>query len=152
MENCNKITLLLLLPLLDQLNGDFHQGCHGNGSRAKGNWSHSFLKGNITLWNIFIPESYQIAVQLRCTFWYIIVRRRNVRNNNGCSVLHHWQSVSHSAPSPRLPVQTLSVPSISLFGLECLEGREITTDTEIISMAEEGLNHHILSIRVNSGW
>ncbi|XP_035537809.1 uncharacterized protein LOC118343163 [Morone saxatilis] len=46
---------------------------------------------------------------------------------------------------------TFSVPSISLFGLECLEGREITTDTEILSMVEEGFNNHILSVRVNSG-
>ncbi|KAM6974359.1 uncharacterized protein crybg2 [Tautogolabrus adspersus] len=46
---------------------------------------------------------------------------------------------------------TFSVPSISLFGLECLEGREITIDTEILSMVEEGFNNHILSVRVNSG-
>ncbi|XP_074468738.1 uncharacterized protein crybg2 [Sebastes fasciatus] len=46
---------------------------------------------------------------------------------------------------------TFSVPSISLFGLECLEGREITMDTEIPSMVEEGFNNHILSVRVNSG-
>ncbi|KAM9340208.1 uncharacterized protein crybg2 [Symphorus nematophorus] len=46
---------------------------------------------------------------------------------------------------------TFSVPSISLFGLECLEGREITTDTEILSMVEEGFNNDILSLRVNSG-
>ncbi|XP_045915008.1 beta/gamma crystallin domain-containing protein 2-like [Micropterus dolomieu] len=46
---------------------------------------------------------------------------------------------------------TFSVPSISLFGLECLEGREITTDTEIVSMVEEGFNNHILSVRVNRG-
>uniref|UniRef100_A0A3Q3WJA2 Beta/gamma crystallin 'Greek key' domain-containing protein n=1 Tax=Mola mola TaxID=94237 RepID=A0A3Q3WJA2_MOLML len=44
-----------------------------------------------------------------------------------------------------------SVPSISLFGLECLEGREITTETEILSMVEEGFNNLILSIKVNSG-
>ncbi|XP_069555677.1 uncharacterized protein crybg2 [Brachyistius frenatus] len=44
-----------------------------------------------------------------------------------------------------------SVPSISLFGLECLEGREITTDTEMLSVVEEGFNNHILSVRVNSG-
>uniref|UniRef100_A0A3Q3G4X5 Uncharacterized LOC109997824 n=1 Tax=Labrus bergylta TaxID=56723 RepID=A0A3Q3G4X5_9LABR len=46
---------------------------------------------------------------------------------------------------------TFSVPSISLFGLECLEGREITIDREILSMVEEGYNNHILSVRVNSG-
>ncbi|XP_070778273.1 beta/gamma crystallin domain-containing protein 2 [Enoplosus armatus] len=46
---------------------------------------------------------------------------------------------------------TFSVPSISLFGLECLEGKEITTDMEILSMVEEGFNNHILSVRVNSG-
>ncbi|XP_034016658.1 uncharacterized protein LOC117501807 [Thalassophryne amazonica] len=46
---------------------------------------------------------------------------------------------------------TFSVPSISLFGLECLEGREITTDTEVMNMFEEGFNNHILSIRVSSG-
>ncbi|KAM3596272.1 uncharacterized protein V6R79_011530 [Siganus canaliculatus] len=46
---------------------------------------------------------------------------------------------------------TFSVPSISLFGLECLEGREITTETEIVNMVEEGFNNHILSVRVNSG-
>lgn len=49
-------------------------------------------------------------------------------------------------------VQTFTVPSISLFSLECLEGREITTQTEITSMVEEGFNNHILSVRVNSGW
>lgn len=53
---------------------------------------------------------------------------------------------------PSLLVQTFSVPSISLFGLECLEGREITVDTEILSMIEEGFNNHILSVRVNRGW
>ncbi|XP_076611075.1 uncharacterized protein crybg2 [Chaetodon auriga] len=46
---------------------------------------------------------------------------------------------------------TFSVPSISLFGLECLEGREITTEAEILSMSEEGFSDHILSVRVNSG-
>lgn len=46
---------------------------------------------------------------------------------------------------------TLSVPSISLFGLECLEGREITTETELFSLVEEGYNNHILSVRINSG-
>ncbi|CAJ1083217.1 uncharacterized protein crybg2 [Xyrichtys novacula] len=46
---------------------------------------------------------------------------------------------------------TFSVPSISLFGMECLEGREITMETEIINMVEEGFNNHILSIRINSG-
>ncbi|KAK5854837.1 hypothetical protein PBY51_004994 [Eleginops maclovinus] len=46
---------------------------------------------------------------------------------------------------------TFSVPSISLFGLECLEGREITMDSEIPNMIEEGFNNHILSVRVNSG-
>uniref|UniRef100_A0A3Q1D297 Beta/gamma crystallin 'Greek key' domain-containing protein n=1 Tax=Amphiprion ocellaris TaxID=80972 RepID=A0A3Q1D297_AMPOC len=43
------------------------------------------------------------------------------------------------------------LPSISLFGLECLEGREITTETEIVSLVEEGFNNHILSVKVNSG-
>ncbi|KAM6903757.1 uncharacterized protein crybg2 [Lycodopsis pacificus] len=45
----------------------------------------------------------------------------------------------------------LSVPSISLFGLECLEGREITMDTEIPNMVEEGFNNHIMSVKVNRG-
>ncbi|XP_068432110.1 beta/gamma crystallin domain-containing protein 2-like [Clinocottus analis] len=53
--------------------------------------------------------------------------------------------------SVKIVPMTLSVPSISLFGLECLEGREITMDTEIPSMVEEGFNNHILSVRVNSG-
>ncbi|XP_058474843.1 uncharacterized protein LOC131447238 [Solea solea] len=53
--------------------------------------------------------------------------------------------------SVKVVPMTFSVPSLSLFGLEGLEGREITTDTEIISMTREGLNNHILSIRVNSG-
>ncbi|XP_061839136.1 uncharacterized protein crybg2 [Nerophis lumbriciformis] len=47
---------------------------------------------------------------------------------------------------------TFSVPSISLFGLEGLEGREISTDSELLSMVGEGFNDHILSVRVNSGW
>ncbi|XP_071230267.1 serine-rich adhesin for platelets-like [Salvelinus alpinus] len=44
-----------------------------------------------------------------------------------------------------------SVPSVSLFGLECLEGREITVDTEVANMLEEGYNNHLLSVRVNRG-
>ncbi|KAG9355580.1 hypothetical protein JZ751_000418 [Albula glossodonta] len=44
-----------------------------------------------------------------------------------------------------------AVPSISLFGLECFEGREVTMDTEVLNFVEEGLNNHVLSVRVNSG-
>ncbi|XP_077600155.1 uncharacterized protein crybg2 [Stigmatopora nigra] len=46
---------------------------------------------------------------------------------------------------------SFSVPSISLFGLEGLEGREITTDSELLDMTTEGFNDHVLSVRVNSG-
>ncbi|XP_067282605.1 serine-rich adhesin for platelets [Pseudorasbora parva] len=46
---------------------------------------------------------------------------------------------------------TFSVPSISLFGLECFEGREVVVDTQVSSMQEEGFNTHFLSVRVNSG-
>ncbi|XP_026145633.1 uncharacterized protein crybg2 [Carassius auratus] len=46
---------------------------------------------------------------------------------------------------------TFSVPSVSLFGLECFEGREVTIDTHIFNMREEGFNTHFLSVRVNSG-
>ena len=45
-----------------------------------------------------------------------------------------------------------AVPSISLFGLECYEGREVTLDTEMASLVDEGFNNHVLSVRVNSGW
>ena len=45
-----------------------------------------------------------------------------------------------------------SVPSISLFGLECFEGREVRVDTEVLNLLEEGFNNHVLSVRVNSGW
>ncbi|XP_028819902.1 beta/gamma crystallin domain-containing protein 2 isoform X2 [Denticeps clupeoides] len=44
-----------------------------------------------------------------------------------------------------------AVPSISLFGLECFEGREITLESEVLNMLDEGFNNHILSVRVNSG-
>ncbi|XP_019738812.1 uncharacterized protein LOC109523838 isoform X4 [Hippocampus comes] len=47
---------------------------------------------------------------------------------------------------------SFSVPSISLFGLEGLEGREISTDSELLNMQAEGFNDHVLSVRVNSGW
>ncbi|XP_073788057.1 uncharacterized protein crybg2 isoform X2 [Danio rerio] len=43
------------------------------------------------------------------------------------------------------------VPSVSLFGLECFEGREVTIDTQISSMQEEGFNTQFLSVRVNTG-
>ncbi|KAA0710289.1 Beta/gamma crystallin domain-containing protein 2 [Triplophysa tibetana] len=46
---------------------------------------------------------------------------------------------------------TFSVPSVSLFGLECFEGREVTADTQISSLHEEGFNTQFLSVRVNSG-
>ncbi|XP_077362514.1 uncharacterized protein crybg2 [Festucalex cinctus] len=46
---------------------------------------------------------------------------------------------------------SFSVPSISLFGLEGLEGREISTDSELVNMVAEGFNDHTLSVRVNSG-
>ncbi|XP_056335184.1 beta/gamma crystallin domain-containing protein 2-like [Danio aesculapii] len=43
------------------------------------------------------------------------------------------------------------VPSVSLFGLECFEGREVSIDTQISSMQEEGFNTQFLSVRVNTG-
>ncbi|KAI7798875.1 uncharacterized protein crybg2 [Triplophysa rosa] len=46
---------------------------------------------------------------------------------------------------------TFSVPSVSLFGLECFEGREVTADTQVSSLHEEGFNTQFLSVRVNSG-
>ncbi|XP_047238753.1 beta/gamma crystallin domain-containing protein 1-like [Girardinichthys multiradiatus] len=58
---------------------------------------------------------------------------------------------SCSVLSIKLVPMTLSVPSISLFGLEGLEGREITTESEVISLVRDGFNNHILSVRVNSG-
>lgn len=56
-----------------------------------------------------------------------------------------------SIQSAKVVPRSFSIPSISLFGLEGLEGREITTDLEVLSMVEEGFNNHILSLRVNSG-
>ncbi|KAF7698480.1 hypothetical protein HF521_004990 [Silurus meridionalis] len=50
------------------------------------------------------------------------------------------------------PVPTvLTVPGISLFGLECFEGREVLVETEVSSMMEEGFNPHFLSVRVSRG-
>ncbi|XDV35053.1 hypothetical protein PO909_005098, partial [Leuciscus waleckii] len=46
---------------------------------------------------------------------------------------------------------SFSVPSITLFGLECFEGREVNIDTLVSNMQEEGFNTHFLSVRVNSG-
>lgn len=46
---------------------------------------------------------------------------------------------------------TFSVPSVSLFGLECFEGREVIVDTQVTSLQEEGFNTQFLSVRVNSG-
>ncbi|XP_051991086.1 serine-rich adhesin for platelets-like [Xyrauchen texanus] len=46
---------------------------------------------------------------------------------------------------------TFAVPSISLFGLECFEGREVTFDMQVTNMQEEGFNTQYLSVRVNSG-
>ncbi|XP_066498861.1 beta/gamma crystallin domain-containing protein 1 [Hoplias malabaricus] len=54
----------------------------------------------------------------------------------------------HSIKS--LPME-FTVPSISLFGLECFEGREVTVDMEISNMTQEGYNPHFLSVRVNRG-
>ncbi|XP_015245244.1 PREDICTED: absent in melanoma 1-like protein [Cyprinodon variegatus] len=60
-------------------------------------------------------------------------------------------SSSCSVFSIKLVPMTLSVPSISLFGLEGLEGREITAESEIVSLVQEGYSNHILSVRVKSG-
>ncbi|MBN3310922.1 CRBG2 protein, partial [Amia calva] len=44
-----------------------------------------------------------------------------------------------------------TVPSISLFSLECFEGREISLSSEVLSVPAEGFNTHVLSVRVNAG-
>ncbi|XP_060748146.1 uncharacterized protein crybg2 [Tachysurus vachellii] len=50
------------------------------------------------------------------------------------------------------PVEILfTIPSISLFGMECFEGREVSMDTEVSSMMEGGFNPHFLSVRVSHG-
>ncbi|XP_051729242.1 beta/gamma crystallin domain-containing protein 2 [Ctenopharyngodon idella] len=56
-----------------------------------------------------------------------------------------------SIRSVKVVPMTFSVPSISLFGLECFEGREVTIDMQVSNMQEEGYNTHFLSVRVNSG-
>ncbi|RXM97263.1 Absent in melanoma 1-like protein [Acipenser ruthenus] len=42
-------------------------------------------------------------------------------------------------------------PSISLYSLECFEGREIRLDSEVQSLLSEGFNNHVLSVRVSGG-
>uniref|UniRef100_A0A8C7Z5C3 Beta/gamma crystallin 'Greek key' domain-containing protein n=1 Tax=Oryzias sinensis TaxID=183150 RepID=A0A8C7Z5C3_9TELE len=53
--------------------------------------------------------------------------------------------------SVKLVPLAFSVPSISLFSLECQEGREIAIDYEVFSLIQEGFNNHVLSVKVNSG-
>ncbi|XP_041867387.1 beta/gamma crystallin domain-containing protein 1 [Melanotaenia boesemani] len=60
-------------------------------------------------------------------------------------------SPSCSIRSIRLVSVMFSVPSISLFSLEGLEGREITTNSEVLNLVQDGFNNHVLSVRVNSG-
>ncbi|XP_062841143.1 beta/gamma crystallin domain-containing protein 2 [Trichomycterus rosablanca] len=47
---------------------------------------------------------------------------------------------------------TLTIPSISLHGLECFEGRCVSLEYEVSSMMEKGFNPHFLSVKVNSGY
>ncbi|MEJ1282299.1 crystallin beta-gamma domain containing 2 [Cricetulus griseus] len=44
-----------------------------------------------------------------------------------------------------------SEPSLSLFGLECFEGKEIELTREVRSLQAEGFNNHVLSVRVRGG-
>lgn len=44
-----------------------------------------------------------------------------------------------------------SEPSLSLFGLECFEGKEIELTGEVRSLQAEGFNNHVLSVRVQGG-
>ncbi|KAF5891860.1 serine-rich adhesin for platelets-like, partial [Clarias magur] len=62
----------------------------------------------------------------------------------GCAINCILRSVK---PIPIL----FTVPAISLFGLECLEGREVSLEEEVLNMMGEGFNPHILSVRVSSG-
>lgn len=50
-----------------------------------------------------------------------------------------------------LPPQHFSEPSLSLFGLECFEGKEIELTREVRSLQAEGFNNHVLSVRVRGG-
>lgn len=55
------------------------------------------------------------------------------------------------ASSPRLRPQHFSEPSLSLFGLECFEGKEIELTGEVRSLQAEGFNNHVLSMRIKGG-
>ncbi|KAK2488866.1 hypothetical protein MC885_010038 [Smutsia gigantea] len=44
-----------------------------------------------------------------------------------------------------------SEPSISLYGLECFEGKEIELDGEVRSLQAQGFNNHVLSVRIKGG-
>ncbi|XP_057640719.1 beta/gamma crystallin domain-containing protein 2 [Chionomys nivalis] len=44
-----------------------------------------------------------------------------------------------------------SEPSLSLFGLECFEGKEIELTGEVRSLQAQGFNNHVLSVRVKGG-
>lgn len=47
--------------------------------------------------------------------------------------------------------QHFSEPSLSLFGLECFEGKEIELTGEVRSLQAQGFNNHVLSVRVKGG-
>ncbi|XP_075764650.1 beta/gamma crystallin domain-containing protein 2 isoform X2 [Pelodiscus sinensis] len=50
----------------------------------------------------------------------------------------------------RVPI-FFSEPSISLHGLECFEGKEVELSGAVRSLAAEGYNTHVLSVRVKGG-
>nr|XP_023687789.1 uncharacterized protein LOC111854249 isoform X2 [Paramormyrops kingsleyae] len=44
-----------------------------------------------------------------------------------------------------------TVPSISFFGMESFAGREFTIENEVLNLLGEGVNNHVLSVKVNRG-
>ncbi|XP_043940004.1 beta/gamma crystallin domain-containing protein 2 [Protopterus annectens] len=58
-------------------------------------------------------------------------------------------NVSFQSIKPVSPV--LSMPSISLYSLECFEGKEIEFTSDVSSLLAEGYNSHVLSLKVKGG-
>ncbi|GAB1289049.1 Crystallin beta-gamma domain-containing 2 [Apodemus speciosus] len=48
-------------------------------------------------------------------------------------------------------LRKVPLPSLSLFGLECFEGKEIELTGEVRSLRAQGFNNHVLSVRVKGG-
>ncbi|XP_041089924.1 uncharacterized protein crybg2 [Polyodon spathula] len=105
-----------------------------------------------------IPEAFQPQSCRVMGGSWVIYEGREYSGNQYVLGQGEYPNFASMGCPPKISISSVKMvplvfmePCISLYSLECFEGREIKLDSEVQSLLSEGFNSHVLSVRVSGG-